>query len=63
MAAPLLAVLLPALAKARYAARETACLSNLRQITMGVVMYANENRNRLPFSGRGFPGNGLSGCV
>ncbi len=43
----LIAMLLPALNKAREAAKTVQCASNLRQIGMGVHMYANENRNYL----------------
>src|SRR3954468_21479793 len=45
----LVAILLPALNKAREQARGVACGSNLRQIGMAMVMYANENGQRLPF--------------
>jgi prepilin-type N-terminal cleavage/methylation domain-containing protein/prepilin-type processing-associated H-X9-DG protein len=41
--AVLIAMLLPALGKARDAARTAACLSNLRQIGQASVMYANAN--------------------
>ena len=47
--AVLLALLLPAMNKARESARGVACGSNLRQIGIGLLMYANENRQRLPF--------------
>jgi prepilin-type N-terminal cleavage/methylation domain-containing protein/prepilin-type processing-associated H-X9-DG protein len=47
--AVLLAILLPAMNKAREGARAVACASNLRQIGMGMMMYANENRQKLPF--------------
>lgn len=40
----LVAILLPALNKARQYAQSAACLSNLRQIGMGMLMYAQENR-------------------
>ena len=46
----LIAILLPALAKARENANRTACLSNLRQLGMAIVMYANENNLYLPSS-------------
>src|SRR5215208_4217857 len=45
----LVALLLPSLNKARESARGVACASNLRQIGVGMLMYANENRQRLPF--------------
>ena len=47
--AVLLALLLPAMNKARESARAVACASNLRQIGMGMVMYVNENKQRFPF--------------
>jgi len=42
--AMLIAALLPALAGARRAAMQTACLSNLRQMATANIMYVNENR-------------------
>src|SRR3954468_2260808 len=47
----LVAVLLPALRKARESANTAACLSNLRQIGMAFHMYANENHGWLPSAG------------
>jgi prepilin-type N-terminal cleavage/methylation domain-containing protein len=44
----LIAMLLPALNKARQAARTIACSSNLRQIGMAFIQYASENREWLP---------------
>lgn len=41
-------LLLPALHKAREQARAVACMSNARQIGMGVIMYAQEHRGHLP---------------
>jgi prepilin-type processing-associated H-X9-DG protein len=38
----LIAILLPALAKARRHAQETACASNLRQMGIALVLYCNE---------------------
>lgn len=46
--AALIAILLPALNKAREAAKKTACLSNMRQIGLGMLMYANDNKGYLP---------------
>ena len=44
----LVSLLLPALSKARSAAQRTVCLSNVRQISQGLVMYANANKGRFP---------------
>jgi prepilin-type N-terminal cleavage/methylation domain-containing protein/prepilin-type processing-associated H-X9-DG protein len=47
--AVLIAMLLPALARAKEQARMVACQSNLRQIGMAMVMYSNENKGAFPF--------------
>ncbi|MEM9418605.1 MAG: prepilin-type N-terminal cleavage/methylation domain-containing protein [Planctomycetota bacterium] len=44
----LIGILLPALGAARSAARDMACLSNQRQISIGFNTYANENNLFLP---------------
>ena len=36
-------LLLPALAKAKAKAQQTACVNNLKQVTLAAVMWANEN--------------------
>jgi prepilin-type N-terminal cleavage/methylation domain-containing protein len=41
-------LLLPALSRAKEKVKINQCLSNLRQIGMGVKMYADENRGTLP---------------
>jgi prepilin-type processing-associated H-X9-DG protein len=46
--AVLIAVLLPAFTAARTAARTTVCLSNYRQLGIGVGAYMNDNRDYLP---------------
>ena len=44
----LIAILLPALNKAREQAKTVQCLSNARQIAMVILLYANENKGNLP---------------
>ena len=44
----LASLLLPALGKAKQKARQSACLSNLRQIGVGFALYLDENDNRFP---------------
>lgn len=44
----LIAILLPVLTKARKQAIEVRCQGNLRQIYAGLILYANDNRDRFP---------------
>ena len=44
----LAAILLPALARAREAARRASCQSNLKQMGIVFTMYAGENQDKLP---------------
>jgi prepilin-type processing-associated H-X9-DG protein len=44
----LIAILLPALQKARESANTTQCASNLRQIAIGIISYANNHKGKLP---------------
>src|SRR5262245_12058175 len=53
--AVLISVLLPTLGRAREQANQAACLSNLRQLGMAFVMYANDNKGWLPATSRGGP--------
>ena len=46
----LAAMLLPALSKAREKARATSCMSNVKQIAMGIVQYYLDNDDILPFT-------------
>lgn len=56
----LISILLPALSKARDAAKRVVCLSNLRQLGMGAIMYANYNRGALPLEDRDQVVNAIS---
>jgi len=56
----LAALLLPALSKAHAAARRINCISNLKQISAVVLMYANDHNQRLP---KCAGSKGLKGCV
>lgn len=53
----LIAILLPALSKAKLAAKDVRCKSQLRQIVMGLTMYAQEYNGYYPDAplGRGDP--------
>jgi prepilin-type N-terminal cleavage/methylation domain-containing protein/prepilin-type processing-associated H-X9-DG protein len=44
----LISILLPALQKARESASTTQCASNLRQIAIAIISYANDNKGKLP---------------
>ena len=57
--AVLISMLLPSLNKAREAAKRTACLSNLHQLHVMLVMYANSNRDQVPI---GYSGSGSAGA-
>jgi prepilin-type N-terminal cleavage/methylation domain-containing protein/prepilin-type processing-associated H-X9-DG protein len=50
--AVLVSILLPSLNRAREAANQTKCLSNLRQLGLAFVMYVNENKGVFPYTGR-----------
>ena len=45
--AVLVAILLPALSKARLQAQQAQCASNLRQIAAALLMYSNDNQGKL----------------
>lgn len=46
--AVLIGVLLPALNRARQTAKDAACMSNLRQLGLGLTMYLNEYKGTFP---------------
>ena len=47
----LISILLPSLNRARESARAIKCLSNMRQLGMGVIMYTTSNKQQLPYQG------------
>jgi hypothetical protein len=46
----LIGIMLPGLGRVREIARQVVCRSNLRQIGLGLVLYADGSRDRLPYS-------------
>jgi len=44
----LASLLLPALSKAKAKANRISCMSNLKQISLGIIMYANDFNDRCP---------------
>lgn len=46
--AVLIAILLPALSRAKDAANRTACSANLRQLVTSVIMYAQDSKDYMP---------------
>ncbi|MEM1108338.1 MAG: prepilin-type N-terminal cleavage/methylation domain-containing protein [Planctomycetota bacterium] len=57
----LMAILLPVLGSARESARQSVCLSNIRQIGIATATYAAENDGRLPPHADIHPTLGLTG--
>ncbi len=47
----LAAMLLPALAKAKEKAAQARCVSNLKQLSYGMIMYINDSQDNCPASG------------
>jgi prepilin-type N-terminal cleavage/methylation domain-containing protein/prepilin-type processing-associated H-X9-DG protein len=46
----LIAILLPALQKARDQSNRTKCMANMKQLMMATIMYANDNKLVLPWT-------------
>jgi prepilin-type N-terminal cleavage/methylation domain-containing protein len=55
----LAALLLPALSRAKASAQRAACINNLRQISLGVHLYAADNSDTLP-AAPGMSGSGTA---
>jgi len=45
--AVLMAILMPALNRAREQGKRTACLNNLRQLTLGWILYADDSDDKI----------------
>src|SRR5215213_10091421 len=58
--AVLISILLPTLGKARESAKRTQCLSNLRQISIFINMYATAYKGLVPL---GTSSGGSAGCA
>ncbi len=69
--AVLIGILLPVLSRARAQAQSTACKSNIRQLVLGALSYAADNKGRWPYHfywveqspTTGFPTNAARGWV
>lgn len=59
----LAAILFPVFAQAKEAAKKAACLSNVRQITMGSIMYSSDVDDIQPGSTWGYYGGGAYGVI
>lgn len=59
----LAAMLLPTLAKAKAKAYTIQCTSNLKQVTLAINLFANDNNDRMPFGvdANNNPSGGLAG--
>jgi prepilin-type N-terminal cleavage/methylation domain-containing protein/prepilin-type processing-associated H-X9-DG protein len=57
----LAAMLLPALSKAKARAKQTACISNEKQIAIGYLLYIDDNQNWMPVAGQADP-TGVAPC-
>lgn len=48
--AVLMAILMPALNRARLQGKRAACMGNLKQLTLAWIMYADENDDKIPYA-------------
>jgi len=58
LVAVLMAILLPALSQTRHQARRAACAANLRQVGVGIHLYAQDFDDTIPFGPSGRPVTG-----
>lgn len=56
-------ILIPVVGSVRERARRSACVSNLRQLTMAVHAYANDSEDRMPHVGGGYAGSGAAESI
>ncbi len=59
----LAAILFPVFQKVRENARKTACLSNMKQLGLGVTQYTQDNDENYPTGQRGSLGEGWAGTI
>ncbi|HPC95504.1 MAG TPA: prepilin-type N-terminal cleavage/methylation domain-containing protein [Sedimentisphaerales bacterium] len=52
----LMAILMPTLGRAREQGKRIACLSNLKQLTMGWILYADANDDKITYANTGLTG-------
>jgi len=52
----LMAILMPTLGRAREQGKRIACLSNLKQLTMGWILYADANDDKVTYANTGLTG-------
>ncbi len=53
----LAAIIIPVVSQVRESARASACLSNLRQLHLAVILAAEDNEERIPFAAQPGPGD------
>ncbi len=49
----LMAILMPALSRAREQGKRISCLSNVKQLTMGWILYADDNDDKITYANTG----------